>query len=136
MNPWTDSEGQVAHHATKADDFPASVNMFQRAFTLRHRLETGTTCPVFGSFARKSMMPCSSGGLPVATLVHSKGDSQGIIVFIFPQAPRALRRSRLGSCPFAISGLMISQSAPSRPRMAILTLVSVIRSRSARDVIA
>src|SRR6267142_1556214 len=81
MNPWIGSEGQVAHHAMNADDFPASVNMFQRAFTLRHRLETGTICPVFASFARKSMMPCSSGGLPVATLVHRRGDSQGIIVF-------------------------------------------------------
>ena len=75
MNPCTGSDGQVAHQAMNADDFPASVNMFQSAFTLRHRLETGTTSPVFGSFARKSMMPCCSGGFPVATLVQRSGES-------------------------------------------------------------
>src|SRR2546422_369822 len=99
MKPWTGSEGQVAHQAMNADDLPASVNMFHRAFTLRHRLDTGTTCPVFVSFARKSMMPCCSGGLPVATLVHKSGDSQGIIVFMLPQAPRAFRRVRRPGAP-------------------------------------
>src|SRR2546427_2265557 len=102
MNPCTGSEGQVAHQAMKAEGRPASVNMFQSAFTLRQRLETGTAFPVLPSSTRKSTMPCSSGGFPVATLVHRRGDSHGIIVFMFPQAPRAFSRARFGSSPFAI----------------------------------
>src|SRR6266571_2290368 len=102
MNPCTGSEGQVAHQAMKADGRPASVNMFQRAFTFRQPLDTGTALPVLLSSTRKSTMPWSSGGFPVATLVHRSGDSQGIIVFMFPQAPRAFSRARFGSFPVAI----------------------------------
>src|SRR5881409_2746911 len=103
MNPCTGSEGQVAHQATNADERPASVKMFHKALTLRERLEIGMRRPVALSFTRKSTMPCCSGVFPVATVVHSRGDSAGDIVFMSPQAPCLLRRARFGRFPLAMS---------------------------------
>ena len=58
--------------------------MFHRALTLRNSLEIGTILPVLLSSTRKSLMPWTSGDLPVATVVHSRGERGGVFVRILP----------------------------------------------------
>src|SRR6058998_2563568 len=54
--------------------------MFQIAFTRRIWLVTGNCSPVFSFTATKCPMPCSSGGLPVAMVVHRIGLSIGSLL--------------------------------------------------------
>src|SRR5256712_7643286 len=114
--PSTFSAGYDAHQATKALDLPASLRMFHRALTLRKRLVIGTRRPVASSIAWKSATPWTSGPTPVTIVVHNRGEIIGSYERSGPCAPPFARRARLGSRPARISGSIVSQSAPSRPR--------------------
>ncbi len=60
-------------------------------------------------------MPWSSGSLPVAIDVQTRGDRSGSIERSGPAAPSSRILLKLGRRPSAIRGLMISQSPPSTP---------------------
>src|SRR5207247_8080294 len=93
------SAGQVAHQAMKSEESPASVRMFHIALARRNVELIGTIRPVRGSITRKSLIPCRSGALPVATVVHRSGERVGTFERSRAQAPCALRRARFGSLP-------------------------------------
>src|SRR2546427_4768436 len=95
------SAGQVAHQAMMSDGSPASVRMFQMALVRRNVELIGTLRPVRGSATRKSLIPCRSGVLPVATVVHRSGDRVGTLDRRRAQAPSLFRRARFGTRPRA-----------------------------------
>ena len=128
--PLTCSAGQVAHQAMNCDSSPRSVRMFHSALTRRKRLDMGTLRPVSGSTSRKSMMPCSSGALPVATVVHSSGESMGVLERRSARTPRRSSPARAGSRPAFSSGSITCQSAPSRPMIITLRSCGRIRARA------
>src|SRR5881396_1276570 len=96
------SAGQVAHQAMMSDGSPASVRMFQMALVRRNVELIGTLRPVRGSATRKSLIPCRSGALPVATVVQRIGERVGTLERSRAQAPELLSRARLGTSPRAM----------------------------------
>jgi hypothetical protein len=73
MTPSISSTGQEAHQPTTADLRPAAVIMFHRAGTRRSEEETG--CSPFSVGTKNSLMPWTSGGTPVATVVQITGEA-------------------------------------------------------------
>src|SRR3989442_15867958 len=94
---------------------PASVRMFQIALVRRNVELMGTLRPVRGSVTRKSLIPWRSGALPVATEVHSSGESIGVFERTRAQAPPPLRRGEVRSPPPAHHGGPNAQAPPARP---------------------
>jgi hypothetical protein len=68
-----------------------------------------------GRCCTKFSMPCTDGGSPVATVVHSAGDSVGLNVPSGPLVPRAMSASSTGTRPSFRRPSITFQSAPSMP---------------------
>src|SRR2546422_8007840 len=97
---------------------PASVRMFQIALVRRNVELMGTLRPVRGSVTRKSLIPWRSGALPVATEVHSRGESIGVFDRIRAQAPPLFRRGKVGKPPAPRRGAVRGPSPPPPPHQA------------------
>src|SRR5204863_8269298 len=112
--PLIGSAGCDAYQLTQWVPRPLWVRMFHNALVVRLVLDAARMPSPSGRGSVKPWMPCLCGRFPVATDVHSIGDSIGWSDARLPHTPRSRKPFTFGMSPRSTSGRMTFQSAASQ----------------------